>query len=325
MPFGATLDLAALDATTGLRLLGEAASDNSGVSVSAAGDVNGDGIADLVIGATGNGSSRGMSYVVFGSATPFGADFDLTGLSGTNGFHIRGEAVGDRSGYSVASADVNGDGISDLLIGAQQASPNSINSAGATYVVFGKTTGFGATIELTALDGTNGFRMSGEASFDRAGSIVSAGDFNNDGYDDMLIAAAGMDPNGNTSGGGYLIYGKASGFAANLNLSALTAADGFQINGEIANDFTGTAVAGLGDINGDGFDDIAITGSGADGGGSYAGGGWVIFGAASGFGATFELTSLNGANGFQINGGAAFDRFRDDDQQRRRCQRRRRR
>ena len=153
-----------LDGTNGFQISGEAADDQSGASVASAGDVNGDGFDDLIIGAFGadpNGSYSGASYVVFGQAGGFAAEIDLSDLDGTNGFQISGEAAYDQSGSSVASAgDVNGDGFDDLIIGAPGADPNGSYS-GASYVVFGQAGGFAAELDLSDLDGTNGFQING--------------------------------------------------------------------------------------------------------------------------------------------------------------------
>ena len=169
-PFPASLGLSSLDGTNGFRLNGVAAGDHSGFAVSGAGDVNGDGLADLLIGAyraDPNGSGSGASYVVFGRDTaqsPFPASLDLSDLDGTNGFRLNGVAAGDLSGRAVSSAgDVNGDGLADLLIGASGAGPNGSRS-GASYVVFGRDTAqtaFPASLNLSSLDGTNGFRLNG--------------------------------------------------------------------------------------------------------------------------------------------------------------------
>ena len=121
--FAADLNAAALNGTNGFRINGFAEDDRSGISVSGAGDVNGDGFDDLLIGASnaeGGGSLRGQSYVVFGQNGGFAADLNASALDGTNGFRINGLGDADQSGFSVSGAgDVNGDGFDDLLIGAQ--------------------------------------------------------------------------------------------------------------------------------------------------------------------------------------------------------------
>ena len=116
------LGLSDLNGTDGCSVDGIDADDFSGASVSSAGDVNGDGIDDLIVGARGADTYTGESYVVHGSDTRSGAALDLSDLNGTNGFTINGIEVGDNSGRSVSSAgDVNGDGIDDLIIGADSA------------------------------------------------------------------------------------------------------------------------------------------------------------------------------------------------------------
>ena len=98
--------------------------------------------------------------MVFGSAAGFAASLDLAALDGTNGFRLDGIDAGDYSGISVAGAgDVNGDGIDDLIVGARR--PGGDSYAGESYVVFGTTAGFAASLDLAALDGTNGFRLDG--------------------------------------------------------------------------------------------------------------------------------------------------------------------
>src|SRR4028119_1972582 len=100
----------------------------------------------------------------------FGPTFNLSDLNGSNGLAINGIAAPDQSGYSVSSAGgVNGDGFDDLIIGAINADPNGINGAGQSYVVFGSNSGFGASFNLSALNGSNGFAINGIAVFDRSG------------------------------------------------------------------------------------------------------------------------------------------------------------
>jgi hypothetical protein len=175
------------------------------------------------------------------------AVIELSALDGSNGFQINGEATGDYSGISVASAgDVNGDGFADLIIGARLAEPNG-DTSGATYLVFGKQSGFASNTELSALDGLNGFRLDGVETHDMSGkSVASAGDVNGDGFADLIVGAYRANPNGNNSGASYVLFGRAGGFASNLDLSTLDGTNGFQINGEQISDYSGFSVAGAG-------------------------------------------------------------------------------
>ena len=139
----ALVELSTLDGSNGFILNGIDANDNSGSSVSSAGDVNGDGYDDLIIGArraNPNGGSSGETYVVYGGASAPGTEgvLDLSMLDGSNGFTLTGIDGGDWSGFSVSSAgDVNGDGYDDLIIGAWRADPNGNDNAGETYIVYG--------------------------------------------------------------------------------------------------------------------------------------------------------------------------------------------
>src|SRR5204863_298538 len=149
-------NLSTLNGTNGFAINGINPSDQLGRSVSSAGDINGDGIDDLIIGArnaSSNGLGSGQSYVVFGSKGGFGANFNLSTLNGTNGFAINGINPSDQLGDSVSSAgDINGDGIDDLIIGAYYASPKGYRS-GQSYLVFGSKAGFGAQLNLSTLNG----------------------------------------------------------------------------------------------------------------------------------------------------------------------------
>ncbi|MES2264890.1 MAG: Ig-like domain-containing protein [Pseudomonadota bacterium] len=305
--FSAVTALSGLDGSTGFRIDGAAASEQSGISVSAAGDFNGDGYADLLIGAPGHGSnSTGSTYVVFGKASGFSSTLALSSLSSTTGVRLDG-AADDIAGMSVSAAgDVNGDGYADLLVGAKYANPNG-NNSGASYVVFGRASG-AATIALSSLDGTTGFRLNGTAASDESGvSVSTAGDINGDGYADLIVGARGADNNGNDSGSSYVVFGKASGFAATIALSGLDGTTGFRLDGAAAGDQSGMSVSEAGDINGDGYADLIVGARVAGNNGTSSGSSYVVFGKASGFASTLALSSLDGSTGFRIDGAAAGD------------------
>jgi Ca2+-binding RTX toxin-like protein len=317
---GANIDLAHFDASHGFRIIG-AQFGSAGYSVSVAGDVNGDGLVDLLIGApesaVGGVYFAGSTYLVYGSNS--GADVDLANLTPSQGIRIDGTGTGE-SGSSVASAgDINGDGIVDLVIGAPDASPNGREEAGAAYVIFGKTGGL-SNINLTNLAPSDGFRITGAAAGDQAGySVSSAGDFNGDGFADIIIGAPYADPDGRTnSGSAYVIFGKASGFG-DIDLANLNAADGFRIDGPpgyLFGNLAGFSVAGAGDIDGDGYSDLIV---GVPNAGYLSGAAYVIYGEPSSavnkmgtagadrlFGGDFN-DSLSGGDGNDVLGGKAGD------------------
>ena len=346
-PFPAELELSSLltanggDGSQGFAINGIDMNDVSGYSVSGAGDVNGDGVDDLLIGAYGadpNGdSAAGESYVVFGRSAPFPAELNLSSLlpanggNGSQGFVLNGIDSNDDSGRSVSGAgDVNGDGIDDLIIGASYADPNGNASAGETYVVFGRTTPFPAVFELSFFlqsDGANqsGLVINGIDAFDESGfSVSGAGDINGDGIDDLIIGASYADPNGNASAGeAYVVFGRTTNFPSQFELSSLLpfpfgsgdGSKGFVINGIDAGDSSGVSVSGAGDINGDGIDDLLIGATSASPNGVLAAGEcYIVFGSTAPFPPVFDLSSLlpsnggDGSMGFVLNGIDSFDR-----------------
>jgi hypothetical protein len=244
---------------------GKVGSDTSGISVSDAGDVNGDGFDDILIGAHQAYNFAGETYLIYGSATLPGT----IGLANAN-VTFQGKAFSDYSGRSVSSAgDVNGDGFNDILITAFRADAGGKIDAGETYLVYGATSlPKKWPMAVTSPSAT----FPGKAADDRCGDSVSgAGDVNGDGFDDILIAAYGA--NGN-AGETYLVYGSAT-LSGVIGLASANAT--FQ--GKVVWDYSGKSVSGAGDVNGDGFDDILIGAYYANlGGKDDAGESYLIYG-----------------------------------------------
>jgi hypothetical protein len=216
------IDLSSIAAGIGGFVInGQCAGDYSGRSVSAAGDVNGDGLADLIVGAYGSdpaaGSYAGRSYVVFGQTGGSGVDLSAV-AAGIGGFVINGQCAGDFSGSSVSSAgDVNGDGLADLIVGADSSDPAAGIYAGRSYVVFGKTDGSAVNLSAVAAGG-GGFVINGQCAYDASGrSVSSAGDVNGDGLADLIVGAPWSDP-----GAGYAMPGAATSSLARPVAAPLT-------------------------------------------------------------------------------------------------------
>jgi hypothetical protein len=305
---GGSIDLSNLNGSNGFVLNADG-SGSRDYSVSGAGDINGDGFDDLIIGVPGAYfyGSYGASYVVFGGST-LGAsgNFKLASLNGDNGFRIQGIQSGDAIGDSVSNAgDINGDGFADLIIGASWVDSNGFNS-GASYVVFGGTnTGSTGSLNLSTLDSSNGFVVNGINQQDRLGSSVSsAGDINSDGFDDLIIGAPSADANGNLSGASYVVLGGTNvGVSGSIDLSTLDGSNGFVINGITVGDGLGSSVSAAGDMNNDGFDDLIIGAPSADPNGSPSGASYVVLGGTNvGESGSIDLSTLDGSNGFVING-----------------------
>ena len=275
--------------SAGITIHGADADGQVGQSVQSAGDVNGDGIDDFIIGATkantaDNGrTNAGEAYLIYGSRNP-AVSIDVANL-GNQGVIFRGAGSDQNTGHFVDAADINNDGYSDVIIGAHLRAGNGGSAAaGAVYVVWGGPT-LASTIDLGNL-GSSGITVLGADANDLTGNPVAAvGDLNNDGFQDFGLGAIWADSVNNTrdrAGEAYVIFG---GNALQGTIDLATANTGvLRIFGAQAADEAGVSVASLGDVNGDGIDDLVVGARFADGESdqtSRAGESYIIYGSAA--------------------------------------------
>lgn len=274
-----TIDPVYSTATT--TLSGVNASDEFGYTVAGAGDVNGDGYADVVVGApyydSGTSSNIGAVYVFHGSTS---------GVSSTASRTLVGSVAGDNFGWCVAAAgDVNADGYDDIIVGAPYYDSGSTSNVGAAYIFHGSSSGIASAASRTVLGG---------ASNDFFGySVSGAGDVNADGYADVIVGAYGKDSGASSSvGAAYSYHGSVLGVGSSAAKSVI---------GTGAGDQLGIAVAGAGDTNGDGYDDVIVGANGYNAGASVdVGAAYVYRGSSLGVSTTASrvLTGLTAGDAF---------------------------
>jgi YD repeat-containing protein len=264
---------------------GDQADAYLGIAVGTAGDVNGDGYADVVVGARGYDAisgtetltSSGRAYVYHGSAA---------GLSETASWTAESDLCDAYFGHSVGTAgDVNGDGYADVVVGAYRydviSGTATLTNTGRVYVYHGAVAGLSATADWTA-ESDQAFAYFGI-------SAGTAGDVNGDGYADVVVGAHGYDAISGTetltsSGRAYVYHGSAAG----LSETASWTADSGQ-----AYALYGISAGTAGDVNGDGYADVVVGAYWYDHDQTNDGGAFVYHGSATGLSATADWTATS--------------------------------
>ncbi|MBA57289.1 MAG: hypothetical protein CMK89_22810 [Pseudomonadales bacterium] len=293
----------------GVRFLGANAGDQLGTAVASAGDMNGDGIDDLMLAAPGSdlgATDAGVVYVVWGSATL--GDLDLGVWDTNTGFRILAREPGQRLGDASLSAldlpgngqglsavgDYNGDGFADLVLGHPQSDTGGENS-GRAYVILGQAGAARTDVDLSLL-GADGLSVSatGQSQWRLGYSVLLAGDLNRDGLDDLVLSA----PTADTV---FIIYGRPGSNPGNLDVGSLTSSVGVRWQSSESGSLLGASL-GAGEFNGDGVVDVFLGQPARDNGAEQnTGSAYVLFGGKA-WSAVNEVETLSATQGFTLSG-----------------------
>jgi hypothetical protein len=305
--FTSLIDVSTLKGSDGFYISDTIKNNRTGISVSAAGDFNGDGFDDLIIGESLHNYNSGRVYLLFGNDQNFD-EVKLNNLNGTNGFQINADSTlgpYDRLlyyfGESVSGVgDINKDGYDDVAFSwAFQL------EYGFVDILYGTDRSFNPVNHIDSLNNTNQLTII-EAPFavayhalggDPGNDAISHGDLNGDGFEDVVIGHASMKGD---DGVVYAVFGSDQKLSDTLHLKNLDGDSGFKLAGYEYYGYLGVTIE-VADINGDGFDDI-LAGKYVTGDNYYNAKSTVLFGKGTAFDAIVESSSFSGSDGFEITG-----------------------
>lgn len=279
---------------------GAASSDELGAAVHGVGDHDQDGFDDLLLAAVGAGEDAGAVYLLFGSPS-LGSEHAADGLLTFSGAE-EGDQLGGRDG--LGSGDLNGDGYIDLVLGAYGVAAALVDGAGAVYIFDGDGTRWTTDPLASSADHTvRGGTALGDGRF---GYSLAATDLDADGYDDLAVGAYYADTPDSKAGGLYLYRGSVSGLSGATPDEAV-----LSVVGDNTQDYLGRDVSGVGDLDGDGLQDLGFGAYGWDGATTNGGGAFVLLGSTSSSGtlSTADLDTIVGGDdsgmnlGYSVAGG----------------------
>jgi FG-GAP repeat protein len=278
-------------ATAGAELEPDQASANLGHSVAGAGDVNGDGYADVIVGAPfydAGQTDEGAAFVFLGSASGI-ADGDPA----TAPTQLESNQASAQFGYAVGGAgDVNGDGYADVIVGARYYHAPETDE-GAVFVFLGSASGIADGSPATAAAQLESDQPGAQLGV----SVAGAGDVNGDGYGDVIVSASYYDSPQLEEGAAFVFLGSASGVADGNPATAAA-----QLESDQTDALLGSSVAGAGDVNGDGYADVIVGAYQYDAGQTDEGAVWVFLGSASGVADGNPATAAAQLESDQVNG-----------------------
>lgn len=283
--WGEDFDPESLSSDEGFIIQGLSNGDFLGIV--GAGDVNGDGVGDLLVTSSNADvnalEDNGAVFLVFGQDSTFKwpSVLDMRTLNGTNGFMFYGSEEKDSVGR-VITGDINNDGVNDLIIGAYQASSYTNrfgmrSSTGEVYAIFGGRDSWPSSMNRDWLNGANGFVVKSDTAAENIGKSTLIFDANGDGNDDLVIGVS-------NTGDYYVLYGSNTAWPEKVDIRSLNVNNGYKL-------MTQSRIENIGDINGDGVVDLMF------GVGSTVS---VAFGGGDDWLAKVDTSALNGLNGFTL-------------------------